>query len=143
MNPYPKIRSSTAVHRVVICLLLDLTYRSGFNNTGMSQKYVQRKVFFPLFLLSHSFIHFHTSPIINISYTRWFKYDRDYLCVNKSQFVPVIFEPPCIYFTRSHYVFIVACTRSATKVKLFSQLYCLLNFSTQAALTLEAVVKKT
>jgi hypothetical protein len=30
-------------------------------------------------------------------YTRWFKYDRDDLCVNKSQFVPVIFEPPCIY----------------------------------------------
>jgi hypothetical protein len=29
-------------------------------------------------------------------YTRWFKYDRDYLCVNKSQFFPVIFEPPCI-----------------------------------------------
>jgi hypothetical protein len=29
--------------------------------------------------------------------TRWFKYDRDDLCVNKSQFVPVIFEPPCIY----------------------------------------------
>jgi hypothetical protein len=27
--------------------------------------------------------------------TRWFKYERDYLCVNKSQFVPVIFEPPC------------------------------------------------
>ena len=27
--------------------------------------------------------------------TRWFKYDRDWLCVNKSQFVPVIFEPPC------------------------------------------------
>jgi hypothetical protein len=31
-------------------------------------------------------------------YTRWFKYDRDYLCVNKSQFVPVVFEPPCIIF---------------------------------------------
>jgi hypothetical protein len=29
--------------------------------------------------------------------TRWFKYARDYLCVNKSQFVPVIFEPPCNY----------------------------------------------
>ena len=28
--------------------------------------------------------------------TRWFKYDRDYLCLNKSQFVPVIFEPPFI-----------------------------------------------
>jgi hypothetical protein len=27
------------------------------------------------------------------SCTRWFKYDRDYLCVNKSQSVPVIFEP--------------------------------------------------
>ena len=31
----------------------------------------------------------------NPSYTRWFKYDRDYSCVNKSQFVPVIFERPC------------------------------------------------
>ena len=30
------------------------------------------------------------------TYTRWFKYDRDDLRVNKSQFVPVIFEPPCI-----------------------------------------------
>jgi hypothetical protein len=29
------------------------------------------------------------------TYTRWFKYDQDDLCVNKSQFVPVIFEPPC------------------------------------------------
>jgi hypothetical protein len=28
--------------------------------------------------------------------TSWFKYDRVDLCVNKSQFVPVIFEPPCI-----------------------------------------------
>jgi hypothetical protein len=28
--------------------------------------------------------------------TRWFKYDRDYLCVNKLEFVPVLFEPPCI-----------------------------------------------
>jgi hypothetical protein len=27
--------------------------------------------------------------------TWWFKYDRDDLCVNKSHFVPVIFEPPC------------------------------------------------
>jgi hypothetical protein len=30
-------------------------------------------------------------------YTRWFEYDQDDLCVNKSQFVPVIFEPRCIY----------------------------------------------
>jgi hypothetical protein len=28
--------------------------------------------------------------------TRWFKYHRNYLCVNKSQFVLVIFEPLCI-----------------------------------------------
>jgi hypothetical protein len=34
--------------------------------------------------------------IIIIIIIRWFKYDRDSLCVNKSQFVPVIFEPPCI-----------------------------------------------
>jgi hypothetical protein len=32
----------------------------------------------------------------NFGCIRWFKYDRDWLCVNKSQFVPVIFEPPCI-----------------------------------------------
>jgi hypothetical protein len=37
----------------------------------------------------YTYIYIHT-------YTRWFKYDRDCLCVNKSQFVPVIFEPPCI-----------------------------------------------
>ena len=35
----------------------------------------------------------------NYKRTRWFKYDRDDLCVNKSQFVPVIFEPPCIITT--------------------------------------------
>ena len=29
-------------------------------------------------------------------YTRWLKYDRYDLRVNKSQFVPVIFEPPSI-----------------------------------------------
>jgi hypothetical protein len=34
--------------------------------------------------------------IFSVISTRWFKYDRDDLCVNKSQFVPVIFEPPCI-----------------------------------------------
>ena len=39
-------------------------------------------------------------PVLNkfspvLIYTRWFKYDRDWLCVNKSQFVLVIFEPPC------------------------------------------------
>jgi hypothetical protein len=32
----------------------------------------------------------------------WFKYDRDDLCVNKSQFVPVIFEPP-LYLDPSGY----------------------------------------
>jgi hypothetical protein len=31
--------------------------------------------------------------------TRWFKYDRDCFCVNKSQFVPDIFEPFCTYHT--------------------------------------------
>jgi hypothetical protein len=36
--------------------------------------------------------------VIKTAYTRWFEYDRDDLCVNKSQFVPVIFEPPCTYF---------------------------------------------
>jgi len=30
--------------------------------------------------------------------TRWFKYDRDCLCVNLATSVLVIFEPPCIYY---------------------------------------------
>jgi hypothetical protein len=34
--------------------------------------------------------------------TRWFKYDRDYLCVNKSQFIPVIFEQPFTYDTHKY-----------------------------------------
>jgi hypothetical protein len=37
-----------------------------------------------------------TTAVLEPGCTRWFKYDRDDLCVNKSQFVPVIFEPPCI-----------------------------------------------
>jgi hypothetical protein len=39
-----------------------------------------------------------------VFYTRWFKYDQDNLRVNKSQFVPVIFEPPCINIKRDVYV---------------------------------------
>ena len=34
-------------------------------------------------------------------FTRWFKYDRDWFCVNKSQFVSVIFEPPYNQFYRT------------------------------------------
>ena len=49
-------------------------------------------------LLTHT--HTHTRARARYTWctfnTRWFKYDRDDLCVNKSQFVPVIFEPPCI-----------------------------------------------
>ena len=51
-------------------------------------------------LYSTDFRGLHISESIRfytITNTRWFKYDRDYLCVNKSQFVPVIFEPPCMY----------------------------------------------
>jgi hypothetical protein len=40
--------------------------------------------------------------------TRWFKYDRDDLCVNKSQFVPVIFEPPCTLLRTLHQLEVTA-----------------------------------
>jgi hypothetical protein len=40
-----------------------------------------------------------STTIVHLQNTRWFKYDRDYLCANKSQFVPVIFQPPCRYVT--------------------------------------------
>jgi hypothetical protein len=39
--------------------------------------------------------------LVNFHNTRWFKFDRDDLCVNKSQFVPVIFEPPCIFLSHT------------------------------------------
>jgi hypothetical protein len=42
-----------------------------------------------------------SSTFDDIKCTRWFKYDLDDLCVNKSQFVPVIFEPPCIWLNFS------------------------------------------
>jgi hypothetical protein len=40
-------------------------------------------------------------------YTGWFKYDRDDLRVNKSQFVPVIFEPPCISRGQNFFVKVI------------------------------------
>jgi hypothetical protein len=52
--------------------------------------------------LAHLILNLITRIILGEEY-RWFKYDRDDLCVNKSQFVPVIFEPPC---TRTSRVFI-------------------------------------
>jgi len=33
--------------------------------------------------------------------TRWFKHDRDCLCVNLAKSVPVIFEPPCTFDLQS------------------------------------------
>jgi hypothetical protein len=47
-------------------------------------------------ILSHMYKRLHVKYTSFLSVcTSWFKYDRDYLCINKSQFVPVIFEPPC------------------------------------------------
>jgi len=31
------------------------------------------------------------------SYTRWYKYERDWFVCKQAALVPVIFEPPCIY----------------------------------------------
>jgi hypothetical protein len=53
--------------------------------------------------------------------TRWFKYDLDDLCVNKSQFVPVIFEPP---FTLIFYYFDVNFQSNCNPVLLFMWNIC-------------------
>jgi hypothetical protein len=61
---------------------------------GYEDKYIEEIVntkFLGIHLDNHLNWNNHIDQI-----TRWFKYDRDDLCVNKSQFVPVIFEPPCI-----------------------------------------------
>jgi hypothetical protein len=52
--------------------------------------------YWPLNMLVARNSHIHCVRKTRRFCTRWFKYDRDELCVNKSQFVPVIFEPPCI-----------------------------------------------
>jgi hypothetical protein len=51
-------------------------------------------------------------PPPQMLYTRWFKSDREWLCVNK--FVPVIFEPPCTLFLLPHriHIEVVACLRT-------------------------------
>jgi hypothetical protein len=67
-----------------------------------------------LFLSSYT----HGAPstqMLTQYYTRWFKYDRDYLCVNKSQFVPVIFEPPCT---------IISSLNSAVQLVTLTLLFC-------------------
>jgi hypothetical protein len=66
---------------------------------------------------AHAHVHARTHrPIYN---TRWFKYDRDDLCVNKSQFVPVIFEPPCTY------CFSTATMVSRTRLSVTLYIHCL------------------
>jgi hypothetical protein len=53
-----------------------------------------------------SFTYINTQGLVTWALsTRWFKYDRDDLCVNKSQFVPVIFEPPCKFSGSFYFAF--------------------------------------
>jgi hypothetical protein len=60
----------------------------------------------------------HVTPISEfISFpnnTKWFKYDRDDLCVNKSQFVPVIFEPPCTWWEIIIIIIIISSSSSSS-----------------------------
>jgi hypothetical protein len=71
------------------------------------------------------------------THTRWFKYDQDYLWVNKSQFVPVMFEPPCIYYAlyrsmrapQRSYFSGKFCHKMARGIQLWVMLrWCLINF---------------
>jgi hypothetical protein len=65
----------------------------------MSSIMNKRKIF--LFFRRHKMkmIKVEEKVLRGMQNTRWFKYDRDCLCENKSQFVPVIFEPPCNCFS--------------------------------------------
>jgi hypothetical protein len=55
--------------------------------------------------------------------TRWFRYDRDYLYVNKSQFVPVIFEPPCIWPLVCQYLVLLIKCRTQTENRVLKTLF--------------------
>ena len=73
--------------------LLQQTGPNSFLVVGDSPEHKYRVVIGPqVWFISY----FKFSLTLSGYCTRWFKYDWDYLCVNKSQFVPVIFEPPCI-----------------------------------------------
>jgi hypothetical protein len=77
-----------------------------------------------------------TQPDQNVekdkTYTRWFKYDWDYLYVNKSQFVPVIFEPPCSCSTQ-HLVYVFGLHCRINNQKLHTVIYQpLINVSLKA-----------
>ena len=48
------------------------------------------------------------APHYYVTCTRWFKYDRDKVCLVYTQIVPVIFEPPCTLFAlclACHYLY--------------------------------------
>jgi hypothetical protein len=70
----------------VCSLLTVMCYKSNF--------YIS--VYSLCILILRQSVHLCVFRSVVVSHTRWLKYDRDYLCVKKSQFVPVIFEPPCI-----------------------------------------------
>jgi hypothetical protein len=78
-----------------ICIL-KIEYLSNLHTEFILQKINQSINF------AHDVLHYYVLKILKIcneTNTRWFKYDRDWLCVNKSQFVPVIFEPLCTSFS--------------------------------------------
>ena len=64
------------------------------------------------FILFHllSNYHYHINLTTNLTYTRWFKYDRDKFLLVYTQIVPVIFEPPCSYFVVLCYFYCFVCT---------------------------------
>ena len=85
---------STATELNVMHGLATKTWNKFFRLLG---RYAAKVGYGPTFrdCLWSSMIKLDTKTPVRNQSTRWFKYDRDYLCVNKSQFVPVIFEPPC------------------------------------------------
>jgi hypothetical protein len=85
----------------LVGLVTALTALSLFLQTQMyihTYTHIQTScLFIHIYIYIYIYIYTHT-------HTRCFKYDRDYLCVKMSEFVPVIFEPPCISPHTSSYL---------------------------------------
>jgi hypothetical protein len=94
LSQYKNFRMQERVIRVIMGHGKRHTGRNLFKELKMLP-FISQYMFSLVVFVANNRDQFLTNSEIHSTNTRWFKYDRDYLCVNKSQFVPVIFEPPC------------------------------------------------
>ena len=77
-------------------LQLEVRRASG-GNAGHFAATVSFRILLPQPKIHKSFLAIFQANGVICNTIRWFKHDRDCLCVNLATSVPAIFEPPCIF----------------------------------------------